>query len=110
MLYLLGFIGSCFVAVWGVGIAVGTLQKKSKLAAPTRKQKKPPPLRSRALITFSIILPYTALSFLILTFSGMRIAQSQGQEGHLAFVIPSLFIPTTCFLVGYYYFKKVVAS
>jgi len=38
----------------------------------------------------------------------MRIAQNQGMQGHVFFVLTSLFLPTFCFLIGFYYFRKAV--
>jgi hypothetical protein len=110
MLYLLGYILGCFFLVTGLGVLTATLHKHSAFRSESSGLKKPPLIKSRALISFSIILPFTALSFLILTFPAMKIAQSQGQQGHLYYVMTSLFIPTVCFLIGFYYFRKAVRS
>lgn len=108
MLYLLGYILSCFIIVAGLGLGLSALHGKSSMRSPARNLRRPPQIKSRALISFSIILPFTALSFLVLTFMPMRIAQNQGMQGHLFFVLTSLVVPTLCFLIGFYYFRKAV--
>jgi hypothetical protein len=110
MLYLLGYVFGCFFFVTGLGTLMAALHKRSKFRSESMIFKKPPLIKSRALISFSIILPFTALSFLILTFPAMKIAQNQGQQGHLYYVMTSLFIPTVCFLIGFHYFRKAVRS
>jgi hypothetical protein len=80
------------------------------LRPPVKPKKDPPQIRSHALISFSVILPFSALAFLLLTLAAMKIAPVQSQEGHLTFILSSLFLPTFCFLLGYFYFKKVVGS
>jgi uncharacterized BrkB/YihY/UPF0761 family membrane protein len=108
MLYFVGYIVGCFSFVTGLGMLMASLHRRSSFHTQYKVVKIPPLIKSRALISFSIILPFTALSFLILTFPAMKIAQNQGQQGHLYYVMTSLFIPTVCFLIGFHYFRKAV--
>jgi len=108
MLYLLGYILGCYTVVAGLGWGLAYLHQRSSMRSPDLGRMGPPQIKSRAVISFSIILPFAALSFLVLTFMPMRIAQTQGLQGHFLFVWTSLVIPTVCFLIGFYYFRKVV--
>ena len=110
MLYLLGYILGCFIFVAGLGLGLSTLHSRSSMRPETRKFKRAPLIKSRALISFSIILPFVALSFLVLTFMPMRIAQNQGIQGRLFFALTSLVVPTLCFLIGFYYFRKTARA
>jgi hypothetical protein len=108
MLYLAGYILACIVTVSGAGMLLSWLYKHSSFKPAETAVKPAPLIRSHALISFSIILPFSALAFLLLTFTATKIAQGQGQEGHTGFVIAALSVPTVCFFAGYFYFKKVV--
>jgi len=108
MVYIFGYILACFVTVVGLCYALASLYSKSQLQPKLRIKKKPPSLSSRVIISFSVILPFSALSFVFMNFTAMKMAQSLAREGHIEFVLASLIIPSVCFLLGYLYFKRVV--
>lgn len=107
-LYLVGYALACIVFVAGTGWFLSRLYASSRLMPRVREQKQIPLVNSRAIISFSIILPFAALSLLLLTFTPMKIAQSLNREGHLLYVISSLTVPILGFFIGYFYFKKAV--
>jgi hypothetical protein len=108
MVYLLGYILACFVSIVGVCYGLEHIYSKSQLRPKLRIKKMPPSLSSRVIISFSIILPFSALAFVFMNFAAMKMAQSLARDGHTQFVIASLVLPAVCFLLGYLYFKRVV--
>lgn len=108
MLYFIGYAISGFIIIMGGGFTLSKLHEKSKFKPGTPKAVVIPSMKSRAVITFSMILPFAALSFLLLCFNPMNIAQSLHQEGHYAFVVEALILPTVSFLIGYFYFRRLV--
>jgi hypothetical protein len=108
LLYFLGYIAMGLILIGGLTVLLLQLQTHSKYKMQVKSEKVPPEFRSRAVITFSMVLPFAALSFLLLTFNSMNIAESLHAEGHYRFVVEALFVPTICFLVGFFYFRRMV--
>ena len=108
MLYFFGYVLSGFLIIAGSSGLLIRLHRNSKFGAAPIKPAQTPTMKSRAVITFSVILPFAALAFLLLCFNAMNIAQSLHLEGHYRYVVEALLLPTVCFLIGYSYFKRLV--
>src|SRR5690348_8013796 len=102
MEYLAGFILAGFLFVTGISYALARLYRGSSIHPAVKEFEPPPEIRSHALISFSIVLPFATLSFLVLTFSAMKIASTQGAAGHTGFIAAALLLPALCFLLGYF--------
>jgi sterol desaturase/sphingolipid hydroxylase (fatty acid hydroxylase superfamily) len=108
LLYLLGYFLAGLSFTTGITAILTTLHRKASFRSVHRVLREPPELKKRAVITFSMVLPFAALSFLLLIFNPMNIAQSIHTEGHYGFVLEALLMPVICFLVGYCYFRRMV--
>ncbi len=108
MAYIGGFVFTCLVSTIATVWTIAYLQKESRIRPLSRVRWQPPSIKSRAVISFSIILPFSAFSFLFLTFVSMKLAQNLNLEGHGVYVVTGLMIPTFCFSLGFFYFRKMV--
>lgn len=107
---LIGYTLISFTVIFLILEAISALHRTSKFKRSQSPLRNPPLLRPRTIISFSIILPFATLAFLLLTFAGMKAAQEMIHNGHISYVIGSLTIPTACFLLGYVYFKDMVTK
>jgi hypothetical protein len=108
--YIAGYVIACFMFFVGISCLLSLVHRKSKFHVASKPFASPPRIKSRVVISLSIILPSISLSFVLLTFPSFKIALDLSQQGHLPYVAVSLLPPIGAFLIGYFHFKKAVLS
>ena len=110
MIYLAGYILACFLTISGLAWVLTSVHKRSALHVKVAIPKFPPSIRSHALISFSVILPFSALAYLFLILAATKMTESQGDSAKTFIDWALRILPTGSFLLGYFYFKKMVGS
>ena len=108
--YIIGFTFATLICIGLIGFALSRIYKNSKLSPLRRTKITPPSLKNHTVISYSIVLPLSALSIFLMLFSAVQLVVVESSQGNELYLAQTILVPVFCYIVGFFYLKRAAGK